>query len=72
VTFSFPENANHVLKEEPRPSAELNASDVFARYNAPNPAWTPRRSPSSSLGSRLTSSTHFSAVELLVNPTLAS
>jgi alpha-beta hydrolase superfamily lysophospholipase len=34
VTFVFPENANHVLKYEPKPRAELNAADVMQRYNA--------------------------------------
>lgn len=35
VTFIFPENANHVLKQEPRSRAELNAATVGAKYNAP-------------------------------------
>jgi hypothetical protein len=34
VTFLFPDNANHVLKYEPIPRAELNAADVQSRYNA--------------------------------------
>ena len=34
VTFLFPENANHILKHEPIPRAELVASDVQSRYNA--------------------------------------
>ncbi|HVC75262.1 MAG TPA: hypothetical protein VND96_01965 [Candidatus Micrarchaeaceae archaeon] len=36
VTFIFPENANHVLKHEPRPRAELTQAEVMARYNAPD------------------------------------
>lgn len=32
----FPENANHVLKYEPKPRSELSAADVIARYNAPD------------------------------------
>ena len=36
VTFIFPENANHVLKYEPKPRSELTATDVSARYNAPD------------------------------------
>jgi pimeloyl-ACP methyl ester carboxylesterase len=35
VTFQFPEDANHVLKHEPRPRAELTLPDVMPRYNAP-------------------------------------
>lgn len=34
ATFVFPENADHVLKYEPRPHAELTAAEVIARYNA--------------------------------------
>ncbi|MFJ4650250.1 alpha/beta hydrolase family protein [Nocardia sp. NPDC088792] len=34
VSFLFPENANHVLKYEPRPRAELTQAEVVARYNA--------------------------------------
>jgi pimeloyl-ACP methyl ester carboxylesterase len=33
VTFSYPENANHVLKNEPKPRSELTAADG-ATYNA--------------------------------------
>jgi uncharacterized protein len=36
VTFLYPENANHVLKHEPRARAELSAADVQSRYNAPD------------------------------------
>ena len=36
VDFIFPENANHVLKHEPRPRPELDAAEVAARYNAPD------------------------------------
>ena len=35
VTFAFPEEANHVLKHEPRPRAELRHGDVLANYNGP-------------------------------------
>jgi len=34
VTFLFPEDANHVLKHEAKPRAELNAQHVAASYNA--------------------------------------
>ena len=36
VTFLFPENANHVLKYEPKPRAELNPAEMVAGYNAPD------------------------------------
>ncbi|HEX8034166.1 MAG TPA: alpha/beta hydrolase [Ktedonobacterales bacterium] len=36
VTFLFPENANHVLKYEPRPWAELTQPETVPRYNAPD------------------------------------
>jgi len=36
VDFVFPQNANHVLKHEPRPRSELEAAEVAARYNAPD------------------------------------
>jgi hypothetical protein len=36
VTFLFPENANHVLKHEPRPRSELGPAEVTARYNSPD------------------------------------
>ena len=36
VTFLFPENANHVLKEELRSQSELTIPDAMPRYNAPN------------------------------------
>jgi len=35
VTFAFPDDANHVLKREPKPRAELVAADVLAGYNGP-------------------------------------
>jgi len=34
VSFLFPENANHVLKREPRPRADLLQAEVMVRYNA--------------------------------------
>ena len=36
VTFLFPENANHILKYEPRPRSELAQAEVGAGYNAPD------------------------------------
>lgn len=35
VSFLFPEDANHVLKHEPRPRAALSAADAVSNYNAP-------------------------------------
>jgi hypothetical protein len=35
VTFLFPDNANHVLKYEPRPRSELVQAEVGLGYNAP-------------------------------------
>ncbi len=34
ATLSFPDNADHVLKYEPRPREDLVAAEVGARYNA--------------------------------------
>jgi|APCry1669189070_1035195.scaffolds.fasta_scaffold00036_7 uncharacterized protein len=34
ISIIYPEHANHVLKHEPRPRAELSASDAVAAYNA--------------------------------------
>jgi uncharacterized protein len=36
VTFVFPENANHVLKYEPKPRSELAQPEAVPRYNAPD------------------------------------
>jgi pimeloyl-ACP methyl ester carboxylesterase len=36
ITFLFPENANHVLKEELRPRPELTAANVGENYNGPD------------------------------------
>jgi pimeloyl-ACP methyl ester carboxylesterase len=36
ITFLFPDNANHVLKHEPRPRSELEQAEVMSRYNAPD------------------------------------
>jgi pimeloyl-ACP methyl ester carboxylesterase len=36
VAFLFPENANHVLKYEPKPRSELAQPEAVARYNAPD------------------------------------
>ena len=33
VTFNYPDNANHVLKNEPRPRSELSGADAL-NYNA--------------------------------------
>jgi alpha-beta hydrolase superfamily lysophospholipase len=35
ISFTFPENANHVLKYEQKPRTELTAVDVSNNYNAP-------------------------------------
>jgi pimeloyl-ACP methyl ester carboxylesterase len=35
VTFLFPENANHVLKQELRPRSELVLAEVMPEYNGP-------------------------------------
>jgi alpha-beta hydrolase superfamily lysophospholipase len=35
VTFVFPDNANHVLKHEPRPRADLVPAELAASYNGP-------------------------------------
>jgi pimeloyl-ACP methyl ester carboxylesterase len=34
ITLAFPENANHVLKYEPRPRSDLSPAEVGNRYNA--------------------------------------
>jgi pimeloyl-ACP methyl ester carboxylesterase len=34
TTLAFPENANHVLKYEPRPRSDLSPAEVGNRYNA--------------------------------------
>jgi pimeloyl-ACP methyl ester carboxylesterase len=36
ITFLFPEDANHVLKHEPLPRAELEQGEVASKYNAPD------------------------------------
>lgn len=36
VTFLFPENANHVLKQELRPRAELVPAEITQSYNGPD------------------------------------
>jgi alpha-beta hydrolase superfamily lysophospholipase len=36
ITFLFPENANHVLKEELRPRSELALAEVIQSYNSPD------------------------------------
>jgi hypothetical protein len=38
VSFLFPENANHVLKHEPRSREELQQAEVMSRYNAADAA----------------------------------
>lgn len=35
ITFLFPENANHVLKEELRPRLELVPVEITESYNGP-------------------------------------
>ena len=42
VTFLFPEDANHVLKHELRPRAELSGPDAVTRYNAPDATLDPQ------------------------------
>jgi alpha-beta hydrolase superfamily lysophospholipase len=42
VTFLFPENANHVLKEELRPRAELTAATIAESYNGPETRLDPQ------------------------------
>ncbi len=41
VSFLFPENANHVLKHEPRPREELLQAEAMSRYNAPDTSLDP-------------------------------
>ena len=36
VSFYYPENANHVLKHEPRPREELTAATAMTAYNTPD------------------------------------
>lgn len=42
VTFLFPENANHVLKQELRPRSDLAQADVSASYNGPDACLDPQ------------------------------
>jgi fermentation-respiration switch protein FrsA (DUF1100 family) len=42
VTFLFPENANHVLKEELRPRSELVPAEMTESYNGPNTRLDPQ------------------------------
>ena len=42
VTFLFPENANHVLKQELRPRSELVAVEIAESYNGPNTRLDPQ------------------------------
>jgi len=42
VTFLFPEDANHVLKYEPGPRAELEMGTVLQHYNDPDTALDPQ------------------------------
>ena len=41
ITFLFPDNANHVLKHEPRPRSELGQAEAMAKYNAPDAYLSP-------------------------------
>jgi pimeloyl-ACP methyl ester carboxylesterase len=41
AAFVFPENANHVLKHEPQPRAELAPAEVAVSYNAPDAVLDP-------------------------------
>ena len=36
ITIAYPENANHVLKHEPRERSQLTAAEVTSSYNADN------------------------------------
>jgi hypothetical protein len=36
VSFVYPEDANHVLKQETKPREELNAQTATMNYNAPD------------------------------------
>ena len=42
VTFFFPENANHVLKQEPRLRSELVSPEVTQSYNGPDTRLDPQ------------------------------
>ena len=42
VTFVFPENANHVLKQELRPRSELVPAEVAHSYNGPDTRLDPQ------------------------------
>ena len=42
VTFLFPENANHVLKEERRPWSELVPAEIAESYNGPDTRLDPQ------------------------------
>lgn len=35
VSFYYPENANHVLKHDPRPREEISAANAMSAYNTP-------------------------------------
>jgi len=41
VTLFYPENANHVLKHEPRPREELTAANAMSAYNTPESSLDP-------------------------------
>jgi pimeloyl-ACP methyl ester carboxylesterase len=41
VSFLFPENANHVLKHEPRPREELAQGEAIQKYNAADASLDP-------------------------------
>lgn len=41
VTFSYPEDANHVLKHEPTPREELTAVTALSNYNTPEACLDP-------------------------------
>ena len=42
VTFLFPENANHVLKQELRPRLELVPAEIVESYNGPDTRLDPQ------------------------------
>lgn len=46
VTYLFPDDANHILKHEPKPRSELTLPEVTTRYNAPDAQLDPQATAS--------------------------
>lgn len=42
ITFLFPENANHILKQELRPRSALTMAEVMPQYNSPDSQLDPQ------------------------------